>query len=81
MAGKNDSDPIRVDKLLAKRVDCTDGTVIYQAMAEIGSLDSEAVWQIQRITIAGAIIDVKWAEGDIQFTHIWDNRATYTYGV
>jgi hypothetical protein len=79
MAGKDDSDPIRLDKILAKRVDCTDGTVIYQGMAEIGTLDASSTWQIKRTTITGAIIEVEFAEGEKDFKYIWDNRASLTY--
>jgi hypothetical protein len=60
-------------------VDTTDGSVIYQGVADLGSTTDEAVWRIKRITIAGAEITIDWADGDIERDNVWDDRAGLSY--
>lgn len=60
----------------------TTAGVIYFGMAKSGSLKSSAVWAIIRLsqTQAGKINDFEWAAGSgLNFTKVWDNRASYTY--
>lgn len=63
----------------AIRIDQISSSVIYRAEAIAGSLNSAAVWRIQKITISGDDITVQWADGVSTFTKIWDNRLSYTY--
>ena len=66
-------------KALRKEVDTTDGSVIYQAWAKRTSLTSEAVWRIKRTTINGSLITDEWAEGQLGYVHIYDDRASLNY--
>ncbi len=40
---------------------------------------SSAVWQITRIDESTSPTTIKYADGDLLFTHIWDDRVTETY--
>ena len=72
-------DPFRIDKQTARRIDETDGTVIYSAYADIGTVDSDSKWQIKRITFSGATHKIEWADGNNNFDNVWDNRGSLTY--
>ena len=67
----------------AQRLDDTvSGTILYFAQAVAGALNSAAVWQIQRITFPTPGEDdsvIEWADGNIQFDNIWDDRLTLSY--
>lgn len=65
--------------------------VKYIGYAALGSATSASVWRIQRVTVAGGITTVEYAQtpapgdGDdpdryALFDKVWDDRATYTYG-
>lgn len=62
------------------RVDAVSSTVIYIGYARLGSLTSQAVWQIQKVEITGTEVAVLWADGDNAYNNIWDNRGSITYG-
>jgi hypothetical protein len=68
-----------VTKNIRTEFDTTDGSVIYCGWAERGSLTSAAKWRIKRITISGSLISMSWADGNINFDNIWNNRASLTY--
>jgi len=67
----------------ASRLDDTvGGTVLYFAQALAGSLNADSVWQIQRITFPTPGEDdsvIEWADGDIKYDNVWDDRLTLTY--
>jgi hypothetical protein len=63
----------------ALRIDEPSATITYVGEADGGSLDSDAVWRIKKITVSGAVTKVEWANGIAKYENIWDNRATYTY--
>lgn len=63
----------------AKIVDEASATVTYIGKAEPGSLESAPVWQIKKITIVGTETIFTWADGNVSFDNIWDNRASLTY--
>ena len=52
-------------------------TYLYIGKAAIGSLTSDASWQVQRITQADTTI--LWADGNASFDNIWDNYASLAY--
>ena len=67
----------------------TDGLIIncdydanglrYVGYAKPGSLDSDSVWQIQRIDyVSGKISTMRFA-GNAEFNQAWDNRGAITY--
>jgi len=63
----------------AQRVDdTTTANTVYIGYAELGSLDSAAVWKIKKIdTTTGA--DTTWADGNDAYDNIWDDRTTLVY--
>lgn len=63
----------------AQVVDEASDTVTYIGKAEPGSAENAAVWQIKKITISGTETITTWADGDVQFNNVWDNRAGLTY--
>jgi len=58
--------------------DQTNTSYIYIGKAAIGSSESAAVWQIQRIPTSG-IVTAVYAEGNGNFDNIWTNRTNLTY--
>lgn len=61
-----------------KRFDLTDDSFIYVGSAEIGTLDSEAKWAIQRFQLDnnGNVIDKQVTR---QNAAVWDNRTLEEY--
>lgn len=68
------------EKNEARAIDTTDGTVIYCGLAKVESLTSSAVWQIKRTTITGSVIQIEWADSNLNYDNVFDNRASLTYG-
>ena len=63
---------------MTARVDSTAKPTYYVGMALPGALTSDAVWQIMRVDVtAGAT--VLWANGNREFTNVWDNRTSLVY--
>ena len=51
----------------------------YYGSAVPGSATSSAVWQVQRMSVSGAVQTFKYANGSTSFANIWDNRTSLTY--
>lgn len=60
-------------------VDSPDSSTTYIGSAEPGSATSSASWRIQKILISGSITTLSWADGDLNFNNIWDDRGSLTY--
>ena len=46
----------------------------------MGSADSEAVWRVRKVVIAGdGDITETWAGGSALFDKVWDDRASLGY--
>lgn len=60
-------------------VDDAGGGVMYVGDTEPGTLTSVAEWRIKRITEVGTDLSVEWADSDIEFDNVWDDRAILTY--
>lgn len=65
-----------------KLVDFVSDSELYKGEAVPGALKSQAIWRIRKINIAldGDITEV-WADGTDTFAKVWDDRASYSYGV
>lgn len=64
----------------AKRVDFVSDNLLYRGEAAVGSADSEAVWRIRKVVIAGdGDITETWAGGSALFDKVWDDRASLGY--
>ena len=55
------------------------GGTTYVGRALPGSTTASARWQISRIVVAGGTTTVTWADGNITYDNIWNNRASLTY--
>jgi hypothetical protein len=81
-------DKLRVSSFtgeMALRIDEADANTIYIGKAKAGSspfsplLNSLPLWQIRKIVVSGTLTSVLWADGDIKFDNIWNDRTTLTY--
>lgn len=72
-------DGIAPSQGLATRLDDAGSGVTYVGKALAGSISSNPVWQIQRLTELNGDITVEWADGDISFDNTWDDRASLSY--
>jgi hypothetical protein len=59
--------------------DFASSSVIYIGEAAPGSLPSQAVWKISRISLSGTSAEVRLAGGTALFDKIWDNRSGLAY--
>ncbi len=64
---------------LATRTDDAGSGITYVGKAAVGSVTSDAVWQIQRLTETTGDLVVQFADGNADFDNIWDNRASLSY--
>lgn len=55
--------------------DTTTANTVYIGKAEIASSSASAVWQISKLD-TGSGLSKTWAEGNAEFAHVWDDRAT-----
>jgi hypothetical protein len=69
------------DMVYSKRTDFIDDTLLYKGEAAVGSLDTDPVWRIRKITIAALDNDVeeRWAGGTALFDKAWSDRLTLIY--
>lgn len=72
--------PIRhPGELKAFRLDADSPTVQYLGYAAARTATNAAAWQIKRLTISGESVIAEWADGDVEFDNVWDNRASLNY--
>jgi hypothetical protein len=64
----------------SKRIDFINDNLLYRGEASPGTATNASAWRIRKITI-GVDGDVteEWADGNSQFTKIWDNHLSLTY--
>lgn len=62
-----------------QRIDEASATVTYIGKADPGSAEGAAVWQIKKIEVIGAETEITWADGDVSFNNVWDDRASLTF--
>jgi len=60
-------------------VDVASGTVTYRGYAQLGTKTSAAKWKITRTTITGTVTLTEYADGDMKYDNIWNDRAGLTY--
>ena len=68
-----------VELNFAEIIDEVSDTTTYICKAKIGSLSSEAVWQICRFVKTGTVTVKTWASGNDKYDKIADNRSTLSY--
>ena len=72
--------PVRnPDDLKARKVDTVSASLIYVGLAAPGAAASSAVWQIKKISITGAVLEISWADGNAEYANVWNDRAGLSY--
>ena len=70
---------IVIDYLSGKAIRTDEvGNILYLGKAATGSLESDPVWQIQKVDKT-TCVDITWADGDNLYDNIWDNRESLIY--
>lgn len=70
---------LSTDDQPAPIVDVASGTVTYKGYAPLGTSTADALWQILKITISGAVTTTEYADGNMLFDNIWASRASLNY--
>lgn len=68
-----------IDTTYAVRLDQVDADTLYIGEAAIGSSEANPVWRIRKFITAGTVSSIYWADGNLAFDNIWDNRTSLTY--
>ena len=61
------------------KIDVNANGTTYYGTAASGTATSAAGWQIQASSVTGVITTFLWADGNVQFDNIWDNRTSLSY--
>lgn len=61
------------------RIDDSGANVVYKGYAVVGTLPTASNWAVQRIQRIGDVDTVAWANGNRNFTNIWNNREALDY--
>jgi len=68
---------------MTTRIEYVTGTndPLYVGYAAPGSDEGDAVWQIRKMEYdaEGRLIAVKFADGELAYNKVWNNRASYSY--
>ena len=67
------------DLPFAIKLDTSQANICYVGYASPSSLSSASSWRIMKVTSSPSACDVKWADGNLDFDNIWDDRASLTY--
>jgi hypothetical protein len=63
----------------ATKIDVSASPIIYIGSAPAGVSGGSAGWKVQRITTSSGGAVIEWADGNILYDNVWDNRASLTY--
>lgn len=74
-----DGDNVAIGNTWKKMVDQPDAVTTYIGSANPGTTLAAASWQIKRITVTGTITAIEFADGNLNFDNVWNNRASLTY--
>ena len=67
------------DTTYAIRVDDASSTVTYVGEASIRSSEAAPVWRIKKLETVGSVLSITWADGNMSFDNVWNDRATLSY--
>jgi hypothetical protein len=72
---------VEEEMIYTEEVDFVGDDLVYRGWANPGSISSQPLWRVRRTRFVGADGDVihDWANGNGEFTNIWDDRATFSY--
>lgn len=60
-------------------IDKSGANVVYRGYAPAGTATGSALWAIEKVTSAKGIETHLWADGDMKFDNVWNNRETLIY--
>lgn len=60
-------------------VDEADANTTYIGESYEGAVKSQAVWQIKKISVSGAITQILYADGNSRYDNVWDDRLSLSY--
>ena len=60
-------------------IDEVSSNLTYIGFGKFGSNEANAVWQILRIQKTGTVSQFQYADGDMRYNNIWNDRASLTY--
>lgn len=60
-------------------IDEASSNLTYIGLAKLGSDEANAVWQILRIQKTGTVSKFQYADGDMRYNNVWNDRASLTY--
>ena len=63
----------------ALRIDEVSDSITYQGYAEAGTLESAPLWAMRKILKSGTVTSTTWADGNINYDNIWNDRADLDY--
>ena len=68
------------EKVYSKRTDFITDELLYRGEADPGSIESDPVWRIRKITISlDGDVSEEWADGNANFDNVWADRLALTY--
>ena len=73
------SNVTNVDTLFSIRIDTQSASLTYIGEAAAGTLDSSPAWRIRKLETTGSVLSVSWADGDLQFDNVWNDRLSLFY--
>ena len=63
----------------AIRLDDAGGGITYVGWAIPGSITSSAIWKLMRMTESSGDLTIEWADGNVSYDNVWNNRASLSY--
>jgi hypothetical protein len=72
-------DNVAVGNTWKKIIDQPDALTTYIGYANPGTATASALWQIKRILVSGSETAIEFADGNLNFDNIWNNRTSLSY--
>lgn len=77
-------DAYPVHKTLAEHqpepiIDVASASVTYKGWAPLGTATSAAKWKIIKYNKVGNVTTPQYADGDMNYDNVWDDRASISY--
>ena len=73
------ADVVRLEASFAVRVDDVSSTITYVGEAPIRSPNTAPVWRIKKLETLGSVFSITWADGNMSFDNVWNDRASLSY--
>lgn len=63
----------------ASYIDEVSSSLSYIAEGPVSGDTSQPIWQIRRVQTTSNVTSTQYADGDLKFDNIWDDRASLNY--